>query len=164
MFNTILLCIHFYFNLFTLLRGDDTTGDALLRSEWNKHVMRDVISPLYALLLIKACQFLQSQTASALSASVHTVILSRFLMLDCSTRTCVSSDLCILQIVSCHNTLAIFMHVITKPLLHSLSFSIFSFFFFSSFFFSFFFSFSFFFFYLLQVPLLTSPLYHFKQE
>ena len=59
---------------YSRLRGEDTTGDALLRSEWNKHVMRDVISPLYVLLLVKACEHLQAQTASALATSVHMVI------------------------------------------------------------------------------------------
>ena len=41
-------------------RGDDTTGEARLRSEWNKYVMKDVIAPLYALLLVKACTYLQT--------------------------------------------------------------------------------------------------------
>ena len=71
------LYIHFYstsHSTHSYFRGEDTTGDALLRSEWNKHVMRDVISPLYVLLLVKACEHLQAQTASALATSVHMVI------------------------------------------------------------------------------------------
>jgi hypothetical protein len=36
-------------------------GEAKLRSDWNKHVMQDVLAPLYALLLPKACLHL-SQT------------------------------------------------------------------------------------------------------
>ena len=34
-------------------RGDDTTGEARLRSEWNTHVMRDVVAPLYKELLVR---------------------------------------------------------------------------------------------------------------
>ena len=52
---SVCLPVRFCFN-----RGDDTTGEARLRSDWNKHVMKDVIAPLYALLLAKACTYLQT--------------------------------------------------------------------------------------------------------
>ena len=52
---SVCLPVYFCFN-----RGDDTTGEARLRSDWNKHVMKDVIAPLYALLLAKACTYLQT--------------------------------------------------------------------------------------------------------
>ena len=49
-------------NINIFYRGDDTTGEARLRSDWNKHIMNDVIAPLYALLLVKACTHLQTLT------------------------------------------------------------------------------------------------------
>ena len=49
-----------YSMYFNINRGDDTTGEARLRSDWNKHLMKDVIAPLYALLLVKACGHLET--------------------------------------------------------------------------------------------------------
>lgn len=46
-------------------RGDDTSGEARLRSDWNKHVMKDIVAPLYALLLVYACTYLQDLVLSA---------------------------------------------------------------------------------------------------
>jgi len=34
-------------------RGDDTTGESKIRSEWNLRLIENVLAPLYALLLTK---------------------------------------------------------------------------------------------------------------
>ena len=45
-------------------RGDDTTGNAKIRSDWNMHVMRDVLAPLYAILLAHTCAHLDDTTGT----------------------------------------------------------------------------------------------------
>lgn len=62
-FNLLFLRLHLPPLIFLISssfrRGDDTSGEARLRSDWNKHVMKDIIAPLYALLLVYACKYLQ---------------------------------------------------------------------------------------------------------
>lgn len=78
-------CLSLSFSL-SYRRGDDTSGEARLRSDWNKHVMKDVIAPLYALLLVYACKYLQelilSTTASDSASATATGDVASD---DCST-------------------------------------------------------------------------------
>ena len=70
------LVSYFFFTLTLYLsstftsRGDDTSGEARLRSDWNNHVMKDIVSPLYALLLVYACKYLQ-ELALTTTASIE---------------------------------------------------------------------------------------------
>lgn len=42
-------------------RGDDTTGESKIRSEWNVRLMEDVLAPLYVLLLTRLTNQLKKQ-------------------------------------------------------------------------------------------------------
>ncbi len=52
-------------------KGDDTKGEAKLRSEWNIHVMNDVIAPLYSQLLLKVVKTSKISVSPNLSVSLQ---------------------------------------------------------------------------------------------
>ena len=52
-------------------KGDDTKGEAKLRSEWNIHVMNDVIAPLYSQLLLKVVKTSKIVISTNISLSLH---------------------------------------------------------------------------------------------
>eukprot|EP01038_Epipyxis_sp_PR26KG_P006758 gene6758-9260_t len=51
-------------------KGDDTQGEARLRSDWNIFVMRDVLAPLYANLLLEVIKFSMDDPKSAYNSIV----------------------------------------------------------------------------------------------
>jgi sacsin len=52
-------------------RGDDTRGEAKLKSDWNHLVMSDVIAPLYAQLIVKVSSVLTRQSVDRAGAAAE---------------------------------------------------------------------------------------------
>lgn len=54
-------------------RGDDTTGESKVRSEWNIRLIQDVLAPLYAFLLSRMSQKLKSNNKTIENGSTMTI-------------------------------------------------------------------------------------------
>jgi hypothetical protein len=67
------LHINAYFELSSnrrdIWRGDDTTGESKIRGQWNDMLLRDVLAPLYGLLLSRAVLYTTRQTQQLTGAT-----------------------------------------------------------------------------------------------
>lgn len=67
-------------------QAEDTKGEAKLRSEWNNHVMHDILAPLYSYLLIQAGNLCnQSSIKISDDASIPVALSDIFSLFPCPT-------------------------------------------------------------------------------
>lgn len=68
------LHINAYFELSSnrrdIWRGDDTTGESKVRGQWNDLLLRDVLAPLYGMLLSRAVLYATQQNAKQQARSL----------------------------------------------------------------------------------------------